>query len=87
MGVSRRETMLSMEALDSALFRIPELVDYRASFDGKLHLHCFCQGRIADAISDTIQRKYPRLETVISEETITWKHRPQYLGKRQILFP
>ena len=85
--VSRRETMLSMEALDSALFRIPELVDYRASFDGKLHLHCFCQGRIADAISDTIQRKYPRLETVISEETITWKHRPQYLGKRQILFP
>ena len=34
--VSRREGNISIEELDSKLFRIPELVDYRASFDGQL---------------------------------------------------
>ena len=34
--VSRQEGIISIEELDSKLFRIPELVDYRASFDGQL---------------------------------------------------
>ena len=34
--VSRQEGIISIEELDSKLLHIPELVDYRASFDGKL---------------------------------------------------
>ena len=36
--VSRREGEISMEALDSALFPLESLIDYRASFDGRLHI-------------------------------------------------
>lgn len=36
--VSRREGEISMEALDSALFPLENLIDYRARFDGTLHL-------------------------------------------------
>ena len=36
--VSRREGEISMEALDSALFPLESLIDYRASFDGRMHI-------------------------------------------------
>ena len=83
--VSRREGEISMEALDSTLFRIPELVDYQARFDGKLHLHCLCRGRIMDSVSDVLRQKYPLLEAEITARSVTREHRPLYLGKRHIL--
>lgn len=84
--VSRREGNVSIEELDSALFAISGLVDYRAVYDGKLHLHCLCRSRIADAVADAARQKYPQLEEV-SEEAITQEHRPLYLGKRHVILP
>ena len=83
--VSRREGTISIEELDSALFRIPELVDYRARFDGKVHLHCLCNGRITDAVSDLLQQTALWPEAEITTESVTHQHRPLYPGKRHIL--
>ena len=85
--VSRREGELSMEKLDSALFAVPGLVDYRVSFDGKLQLHCLCRYPSADSILDAVRRNCPGLEAAVSEESITREHRPLYPGKRQITEP
>ena len=82
--VSRREGEISMEALDSALFRIPELVDCRAAFDGKLHLHCLCRNRIPDRIADTVREVYPLLEVEVTTELAAGSHRPLYPGKRYV---
>ena len=83
--VSRREGEISIEELDSALFPIPELVDYQARFDRKLYLHCLCQGHISDTVSDVLQKNYPQMEVEITAESVTLNHRPLYLGKRHIL--
>jgi phenylacetate-coenzyme A ligase PaaK-like adenylate-forming protein len=82
--VSRREEGFSIEELDSILFRIPELVDYRASWDGKLRLHCLSLGSVADRIPACIAQRYPGVKAEISEETASGKHRPMYPGKRYI---
>jgi hypothetical protein len=82
--VSRRENS-SIESLDSILFRIPGLIDYRAGYDGKLRIHCLYGHQSIAGISDAVQEKYPQLEAVITGERITRAHRPMYLGKRQIL--
>ena len=83
--VSRREGEISIEALDSLLFSIPELVDYQARFDGKLYLHCLCRRQIVDAVSAAVHQQYPQLKVEITEESVTRDHRPLYLGKRHIL--
>ena len=82
--VSRREGEISMEALDSVLFRIPELVDCRATFDGKLHLHCLCRNRIPERIADTVREVYPLLEVEVTTELAAGSHRPLYPGKRYV---
>lgn len=83
--VSRRNEKFSMEELDSTLFGVPGLVDYRAVFDGRLHLHCLGKSPIASAVSKTVLQKYPNLEITVSEETVTPEHGPLYLGKRYVL--
>ena len=85
--VSRREGDFSMEELDSILFKIPGLVDYRAAFDGKLHLDCLSQCRIDDLILDVLRKNYPHLEVKIASKAAARADRPQYLGKRHILRP
>ena len=82
--VSRREGDISMEELDSVLFRIPELVDYRAEFDGMLHLHCLCFGSAADQVPDAVCQLLPMLKTTVTSEPAARSHRPLYLGKRHI---
>ena len=82
--VSRREAY-SIEELDSILFPIPGLVDYRAGFDGKLHLQCLSLTSVADAVSAAVRQKYPGMETEITEETAAGTHRPMYPGKRCVL--
>ena len=84
-AVSRREETISIEDLDSMLFPIAGLVDYRVAFNGKLHLHCLCQKQIQNVISDILNQKYPGVETLITTETADRNHRPMYLGKRHIL--
>lgn len=84
--VSRKMGVVSIEELDSALFQIPALVDYRASYDGKLHLDCRCKDVSAiDLIASTIKMKYPQLEIQIDATLIVGEDRPQYLGKRYVV--
>ena len=82
--VSRREEY-SIEELDSILFQIPGLVDYRASLDGKFILHCLSLAPVTGNIFEAVQQKYPGLEAVISEETADRNHHPLYPGKRHII--
>ena len=83
--VSRREGAISIEVLDSTLFHIPELVDYKARFDGTLHLHCLCRSQIVDAVAAMMYQLYPHLKIEITEESVTREHRPMYLGKRYLV--
>jgi phenylacetate-coenzyme A ligase PaaK-like adenylate-forming protein len=83
--VSRREGELSMETLDSRLFHIPELVDYLASFDGILHLHCLCKhSDVKEQLAAAVKQAYPGLEAEITSNVVLSAHRPLYLGKRYI---
>ena len=84
--VSRREGELSMEALDSALFSIPELIDYRASFDGCLRIEACClQPDIGPRIRAAAQQLYPQLSVEVTVAPADRTGRPIYLGKRFIL--
>ena len=84
--VSRREGEISMGALDSALFSIPELVDYRVSFDGRLSIEAFATriGDVEDKIRSTVGQVYPHLESGTDLRLCSRDHRPAYLGKRHI---
>ena len=85
--VSRHEDEISMEALDSALFRVPELVDYRASLDNKLQVQAFCADSegVEKKILTAVKACYPHLEVAVSVEGCSLGHRPAYLGKRHII--
>lgn len=80
--VSRGKDALTMEALDSLLFPIADLVDYKAAFDGKLQIHCLSREKVAQAVADVVRRYDPHLEIRVFEETVTRAHRPAYAGKR-----
>lgn len=83
--VSRREGEISMEALDSALLRVPELVDYRAEWDGKLVLDCrFRESCPAALVQAQVWTQYPGLEIAVTGEMASPKDRPMYIGKRFI---
>ena len=85
--VSRREGMIEIEMLDSALFAILELVDYRAAYDGKLHIEGRCRdtGSAAEQIVEAAKQVYPGLEIQVSTVIAALDHRPMYLGKRHII--
>ena len=86
-AVSRREGEISMEELDSILFPIPGLVDYRASLSEKLLLHCSSLEPVAEKILEALEQNFPGLEAAVSEEPACADHRPMYPGKRYILRP
>jgi hypothetical protein len=75
-----------MEELDSRLFRIPELVDYRASFEGGLIIE-------ARTLSEGLQMQilgaakalYPDLQMEVHTSSCLHSDRPMYLGKRHIV--
>ena len=84
--VSRREGVISMEALDSILFPISGMVDYRASFDGKLYieartLHTGLEAQICCGV----QVRFPNLQMEVHTVPFRLSHRPMYLGKRHIV--
>ena len=84
-AVSRREGPYSMEALDSALFQLPGLVDYRAAFDGclRLDLRLTPEGS-ENAILGVAQRLYPGCTLVLDSQPAQLEDRPLYLGKRHV---
>ena len=84
--VSRREGIISIEELDSKLFHIPELVDYRASFDGKLTIEArtLCEG-VQRQIYDGAKEIYPELQVNVHTSLCRQSDRPMYLGKRHIV--
>ena len=83
--VSRREGLVCIEELDSSLFRIPELVDYRASFNGRLIIEArmLC-GEGQTQITDSVKALYPQLQTQVHICRCDPSDRPMYLGKRHI---
>ena len=85
-AVSRREGKHSIEGLDSALFRIKELVDYRASFDGQLILEArtLCEG-LETQILGTAKAMYPDLPIEVDTSLCRHSDRPMYLGKRHVV--
>ena len=84
--VSRQEGIISIEELDSKLFHIPELVDYRASFDGKLTIEArtLCEG-VQRQIYDGAKEIYPELQINVHSSLCRQSDRPMYLGKRHIV--
>ena len=84
-AVSRREGPYSMEALDSALFQLPGLVDYRAAFDGclRLDLRLTPEGS-ENAILGAAQWLYPGCTLVLDSQPARLEDRPLYLGKRHV---
>ncbi len=85
--VSRREGEVSIGELDSALFTIPKVVDYRAYFDGRLSIEtrCLDTHMTVDAILSAVKNQYPHLEIAVSVSSADRGHRPMYLGKRHII--
>lgn len=75
-----------MEKLDGVLFRIPELVDYRASFDGQLTIEArTVPSGTETEIARTVRTVYPDLKTVVQTALCLNSDRPMYLGKRHIV--
>ena len=83
--VSRREGEFSIEELDSALFRIPELIDYRASFNGKLSIEAYGNLSSGEEILTVVKGIYPHREACICVIPSDMQQRPVYLGKRHII--
>lgn len=84
--VSRWEGSISIEELDSALFQIPELVDYRASFDGCLAIEArtLCEGSQIQ-IYDEAKEIYPDLQINVHASLCQLSDHPMHLGKRHIV--
>ena len=84
-AVSRREGRISMEELDSVLFRIPELVDHRASFDGRLIIEArtLCSGLEAK-LRSAAKALYPDLQIQVHTSVCQLSDRPMYPGKRYL---
>ena len=83
--VSRREGDISIEELDSALFHIPELVDYRAFWDGKLSVEAYGNLSSGTAIQAAVKKLYSWTEVSVCVFPAGKKQRPVYLGKRHII--
>ena len=85
-GVSRREGAVSIEALDSELFRHPGLIDYRASFDGRLNLEARVLEPGAEAqLCNAAGALYPHLQIEVHASVCQPSDRPMYPGKRHII--
>ena len=84
--VSRREGELSIEELDSQLFRIPGLADYRASFDGRLIIEArtLCED-LRIQIFNVAKVRCPDLQIEVHTSSCLHSDRPMYLGKRHIV--
>lgn len=84
--VSRREGELSIEELDSALFGIAGLVDYRVAFDGQLTIEARTLGEAMETqILGTAKAMYPDLPIEVDTSLCRHSDRLMYLGKRHVV--
>ena len=75
-----------MEALDSALFQLPELVDYRASFDGQLNIAArTLDAGLEEQIFHEAKSRYPDLQITVCASAHQLSDCPMYAGKRYII--
>ena len=83
--VSRREGDISMEKLDGALFSLETLIDYRASFDGKLRLEArTLDGSGGDWLKNTARQCCPGREVSVQVSPALSEDVPLYPGKRYV---
>lgn len=81
--VSRREGVISIEALDSALFPLESLVDYRAGFDGALRIDArTTDGQGADQLTRAAENCCPGAPVTVRVSKALPSHGPMYPGKR-----
>ena len=84
--VSRREGEISMEQLDSTLFSVEELVDYRVRLDGSLYVEAVVTGGYPEeALRQILRQAYPALPAKVSVRICKSEDRPMYLGKRYVI--
>ncbi len=84
--LTRREEPFSICQLDSLLFPIPQLVDYRASFGKELVIQAFVTDMGArEALKERLRRFCPGLPCSLEVSPASPEARPLYLGKRHIL--
>jgi len=84
--VSRREGIISIEELDSKLFRIPELVDFRASFNRKLMIEArTLYSGLEMQLYQAAEKLHPELRVEVNTSLCQYSDRPMYLGKRHIV--
>jgi len=84
--VSRREGKISIEDLDSTLFGIIGLVDYRVSFDGKLIIEArTLDEAIEMQIFYAAKALYPDFSMEVHTSLCRYSDRPMYLGKRHMI--
>lgn len=84
--VSRQEGEISIEELDSVLFCIPQLVDYRASYDGNLSITArTLEGNTEESILQAAKQRYPDQQITVDTSACQETDRPMYLGKRHII--
>lgn len=84
--VSRREGAISIESLDSALFPLESLVDYRAGFDGALRI----DARTADGLGENwlvqdAETCCPGVPVTVLVSKALPSHGPMYPGKRFVI--
>lgn len=85
-SVSRREGAISMEALDSALFPLETLIDYRASFDGILRLDArTLDGSGERRLEEAARQCCPDAEISVRVSPARTEDTPMYLGKRHVI--
>lgn len=83
--VSRRDGRLSIEALDSALFPHPQLLDYRAHYNGCLTIDALVSDPSAHQILLTATRScFPGIQIHLNVAPFTPEYTPMYPGKRHI---
>ena len=81
--VSRREGTISMEDLDSALFPLETLIDYRASFDGVLRIDArTVDGLGADWLARAAEKCCPGRRVAVRVSPAFPAMGPMYMGKR-----
>lgn len=83
--VIREETnTVSIEKLDGVLFALPQVIDYRAAYDGDLCLDVYIK-EDCPRFAGLLQSLYPNVKAEIRFHRAAWTDHPAYPGKRHIL--
>ena len=83
--ISRKEDAISIKKMDSELFGISALVDYRVDYTDKLQIDARLRDLSAKRqITERIQKSYPHLDARVSAAEARLTDTPMYPGKRYV---